>query len=122
MTNLVSITLAILLQVESCGNPNPPDGDGGLAVGVLQMHPCMVEDVNRILGVAFYTLGDRRDPDKSIEMGRIWLTWCAAHRHITLPHKLAARWNQPATGNVTHAYRQRIAICWCANIKARRAT
>ena len=118
MTNVVQVAIAILLQVESSGYPNPPAGDSGAAVGVLQIHPCMVYEINRLFGTK-YTLEDRKNPDTSIEMARRFLSWTAYHRKITLPHKLAARWNRPADGRVSPEYRLRVLTCWCANKKAR---
>ncbi len=58
-----------LIFVESSGITDAI-GDGGKAVGVLQLHPCVVEDV-RIAGYD-YDLGDRYDKQKSIEIWNIW--------------------------------------------------
>lgn len=44
-------------------NPNEPQ-----AVGVLQIWPIFVEDINRIVGYEKYSLNDRLDENKSIEM------------------------------------------------------
>lgn len=59
-----------LMQVES-GGEYRAIGDGGKAVGVLQIWPIMVQDVNRIAGT-HYTLADRLNPVKSVEMARIY--------------------------------------------------
>lgn len=40
-------------------------------VGYLQITPILVSDVNRILGQERYTLDDRYDPEKSVEMFNI---------------------------------------------------
>lgn len=40
-------------------------------VGVLQITPIMLEDANRIVGEERYTLDDRKDRDKSIEIFNI---------------------------------------------------
>ncbi len=61
-----------LIAVESAGRSDAI-GDGGRAVGCLQIWPIMVRDVNRIAGTA-YTLADRLDREKSIQMARIYLT------------------------------------------------
>ena len=58
--------------VESKGNTNAI-GDGGLAVGCMQIHPIMVKDINRILGWNNYTLNDRYDRNKSRQMCKIYL-------------------------------------------------
>ena len=39
-----------LWQLESSGRLNPPDGDNGDAVGPLQLHLCMLQDVNKYYG------------------------------------------------------------------------
>lgn len=59
-----------LIQVESGGEYRAV-GDHGKAVGVLQIWPVMVQDVNRIAGTR-YTLSDRLNPAKSVEMARIY--------------------------------------------------
>lgn len=59
-----------LIQVES-GGEYGAIGDGGKAVGCLQIWPVMVQDVNRIAGT-HYTLADRLNPAKSVEMARIY--------------------------------------------------
>lgn len=66
--------LPAIVQVESGGDASAV-GDGGRAVGILQIHPVTVEDANRIarlrkLGVTF-TLEDRLDAEKSRHMFRI---------------------------------------------------
>ena len=67
-----------LIAIESNGDDSAI-GDGGLAVGCLQIHPIMVEDVNRILGLTAghahlkYTLDDRYDRSKSLNMCKTYL-------------------------------------------------
>lgn len=63
--------LPALIQVESGGEYRAV-GDHGKAVGVLQIWPVMVQDVNRIAGTR-YTLSDRLNHAKSVEMARIFL-------------------------------------------------
>ena len=62
-----------LCIVESSNNPSAI-GDGGQAVGILQIHPIMIKDVNRILGKDAYTLRDRLDPEKSRKICRVYLS------------------------------------------------
>lgn len=57
------IFLAALIQVESEGKTND--------VGILQITPIYVKDVNRILGEERYTLAERTDTEKSLEMFEI---------------------------------------------------
>ena len=60
-----------MIQVESKGDPNA-FAKGENAAGILQIRPIMVNEVNRLLhkfdSDKFYTLEDRWDEDKSIEM------------------------------------------------------
>ena len=61
---------------ESKGNERAI-GDGGKAVGVLQIHPIMVREANRILAMSdpslsnHYTYDDRYSREKSIEMFKV---------------------------------------------------
>lgn len=59
---------------ESRGNENSV-GDNGKAVGVLQIHPIMVREANRILSIKNidkeYTYDDRYNREKSIEIFKI---------------------------------------------------
>lgn len=70
MNTTIAVIIKALIAVESCGNPNAI-GDNGQAVGVLQIHPACVQDVNRITGKA-YNIHDRVNPQKSREI-------CAAY-------------------------------------------
>ena len=58
--------------VESNNNP-VAIGDNGKAVGMYQIWPIMVKDVNRILGRQEYTLEDRLNPQRSRAMCRTYL-------------------------------------------------
>lgn len=87
--------LEAVKQKESGGRADVEDGDGGLAVGILQIHPVMVEDVNRISGLRF-TLEDRRDVAKSEQMFWIYADHYSkgASREV-----IARRWNGGPTGH-----------------------
>jgi len=78
--------LAALIAVESGGNPFAV-GDGGQAVGCLQIHPSVVADVNRIAGpkTAKYTLSDRLEVEKSKQMCVIYLAYYATEKRIGRP-------------------------------------
>lgn len=69
MTLITAIILA-LIAVESGGKT---EAVNGVCVGVLQLKPIFVEDVNRILGRTEFALPDRECRVKSIRMARIWL-------------------------------------------------
>jgi len=74
----VSLWHAIVSE-ESSGNPNAV-GDGGKAIGIAQIHECVIDDVNKILGsfglyvilpddsvhiISKFDYSDRLDPVKS---------------------------------------------------------
>ncbi len=88
--------LEALIQVESRGNENAV-GDKHLSrpsVGVLQIRPIMVREVNRILKKhkvkKKYTLEDRYSREKSIEMFYIWQSY---HLPDSSDEVIARCWN-----------------------------
>lgn len=68
---IAKILLLALIFVESSGNDKAINGE---VAGCLQITPVVVKDVNRIAGAKF-TLEDRFDRQKSIEMSQIYLTF-----------------------------------------------
>jgi hypothetical protein len=64
------IEALIIIETEGEENPELAAGDQGRAVGVLQIRPDVVEDV-QIAGYD-YTLSDRLSREKSIEMWKAW--------------------------------------------------
>jgi len=96
MTTLI----AALILVESGGQSGLINGD---AVGILQIRPIFVEDVNRILGAEVYGPNDRTDPDLSVEMAKVWLTYYSGRIYeyknlndnaTTMPMYLAIAYNR----------------------------
>ena len=91
-----------LIYVESKGNDSAI-GDRHLgsqyAVGVLQIRPIMVREVNRILKLRGsdyrFQLKDRYDRDKSIEM---FLIWKEFHHNDSDFEVIARSWNGGANG------------------------
>lgn len=63
------IFIEALIEVESENNPQAVGSKDD--VGILQITPIYVADVNRILGEEAYFLEDRTDPGKSLEMFEI---------------------------------------------------
>ena len=86
-----------LIHVESRGNDSAI-GDrhlvGNEAIGVLQIRPIMVREVNRILKIQKndkrFTLKDRFEREKSIEMFYIWKNY---HHKDSEPEIIARNWN-----------------------------
>lgn len=97
---MTALLLAALVLVESGGNVRAV-GDGGLAVGPLQIHETTVFDVNRIAGTRFI-LGDRTDRAKSEAMARIYLGHYVTRErlgHEPCPADYARVWNGGPTGH-----------------------
>lgn len=91
-----------LITVESGGNDSIigdthlPDG---YSIGALQIRPVMVREVNRILELKNnsyrFTLNDRYDRNKSIQMFHIWREF--HHKNSTI-EKIARNWNGGPNG------------------------
>jgi len=86
--------------VESDRRLAPPDGDGGRAIGPLQIHQCVLDDVNRKFGMRF-TCADLHDIEKAKIVARMYIEmWMERHRE-----EIAARifkggprgWNSETT-------------------------
>ena len=91
--------IAALIAVESGGNDHAI-GDNGQAVGCLQIHPCVVEDVNRVLYAARadyrYHRLDRRFRRSSVSICRIYLSHYATKERLRREpslEDLARIWN-----------------------------
>jgi len=87
--------ISAIITVESRGNDDAV-GDGGRAVGPLQIHAVMVKEVNRILGSDVYTLSDRKDRKKSIAMFKVYTN---KYTPSWSPELVARRWNGGPTGD-----------------------
>ena len=87
LTPRVTLVDAII-QVESRGNDSAFNAAEN-AVGCLQIRPIMVREVNRLIGWEVYTLEDRWDREKSIEMFNV------IKDHVENPNgeKIARIWN-----------------------------
>jgi len=94
-----------LVVIESSGRP-AAIGDGGKAVGLLQIHAVAVREANRLAGSNRWKLSDRFCPQKSRAMARTILTW-HYRRGTTDPVELACRWNKPF-GQPTAHYRAKV--------------
>jgi hypothetical protein len=68
---VAKVLLLALIIVESHGDNNAINGS---AAGCLQITPMVVEDINRFAGTNF-TLDDRFDREKSIQMAKIYLKY-----------------------------------------------
>jgi len=99
---MIALFVAIAI-VESGGNPNAV-GDNGLAVGIVQIQPCVVADCNEWLRrhkhKTRFTLKDRRSITKSYQMFVIYLNRWASGK--SQEHK-ARCWNGGPKGHTKKA-------------------
>lgn len=93
------VLVEALIQVESEGNPFAVGKTNDL--GILQITPIYVKDVNRILGEERFTLDCRVDIDKSLEMFEIYQSYYNPDRDINRAIKL----HNPGAGS---DYREKI--------------
>lgn len=91
--------LCAIMSVETGGEPNPDEaiGDNGHAVGCMQIHMCVIEDVNRIYKTK-YVSDDRYDRSMSLSIASRYLTYWGEHYTKTTGQKattevLARIWN-----------------------------
>ena len=93
--------LNAIITIESSNNDSAYHA-GEDAVGCLQIRPCMVLDVNRILKkqnkTIQYTLNDRWSRDKSIEMFHVYCNYY----NLTTLEAMARSWNGGPRGVNKH--------------------
>lgn len=88
--------IAALIEVESEGNPYAVGSSNDL--GILQITPIYVREVNRILKDDLYSLDQRTDIDKSLEMFEIYQSHHNPSRSISRAIKL----HNPGAGQWYH--------------------
>lgn len=94
-----------IIEVESSYSPNAL-GDNGLAVGILQIHPIMVREANRIIKKQKYKYSDRKDRQKSIEVFLIYQRHWNPTGDVRLGCKL---WNSGCDANGGDEYYEKVA-------------
>jgi len=75
---MLALLISAMMLVESGGDAGAV-GDGGRALGVLQIHACVVKDVNRRYNANF-THADALDPEKAVRICRLYLAIYAGRR------------------------------------------
>lgn len=88
--------IAAILWQESA-NGKYLTGDGGRAKGVLQQHTCIITDVNNYLGESRYTIADRNDPVKAVEL---FMYYQAIYNPGMDIEKAARVWNGGPSGHL----------------------
>lgn len=86
------IMVEALIQVESEGNPYAIGKTRD--VGILQITPIYVREVNRILGAERYTLSHRTEVDKSLEMFEVY----QGHHNPSKSIEKAIKLHNPGAG------------------------
>ena len=105
-----------LAMVESSFNPSAV-GDNGDAVGLLQIHECVIQDVNRVYGTS-YTLDARLDPQASVAICTRYIAhWGQHYTRVTgqpLTQEVCAKiWKGGAYGwRKTGAVANRLDAYW----------
>lgn len=80
-----------IIKVESANNhPNYQIGDGGKAIGPMQIHKIMVDECNRLQDSINYTYKDRWDLNKSINIFNIYQDYWNPEHDLELALSL---WN-----------------------------
>jgi len=105
----LAVLIEALILVESGGDPSAV-GDSGKALGCLQIHEAVVQDVNRFYKKAF-THRDALDPAKAREICRLYLThwqqyYLATQGKTLTDQDLARIWNGGPTGWTKYATRK----------------
>jgi hypothetical protein len=97
------LLLFALMMVESNGDCSAV-GDDGKALGCLQIHACVVEDVNRIYGTSYDWHVDSKYQSSSCKIAKKYLVYYGAHREgrtgLKATYEAYARiWNGGPKGN-----------------------
>ena len=81
MTNIITLSLLMAMaNVESGGN-SQAIGDHGKARGHLQIHRCVIKDVNRIHSTAF-THKDAYNPAKARQIAFLYISHYATEKRL----------------------------------------
>jgi hypothetical protein len=93
--------------VESNGKSSVPVGDNGKAVGPLQLHQCVLDDVNKYYGMNFQS-GDRKDLEKSKLIARAYIImWILENQEeiaVRIFNGGPRGWEKPATEKYWQKY------------------
>jgi hypothetical protein len=107
---LKDVLYSSIVWVESKGNANAKSRDG--SVGIVQIKPVMVKEVNRICKIQGldkkFTLADRKNPAKSAEMFWIYQEFYNPDLNLDSLSKedmatLARKWNGGPKGHMKRA-------------------
>lgn len=111
------LLLAALIGVES-GGDTKAKGDGGKAIGCLQIHKGVVEDVNRIyrLEKGFVWPDDCYDKKKAVQICYLYLCHYSCPKRLgrePTPEDMARIWNGGPNG-----YRKKNTLKYWVKVKA----
>jgi hypothetical protein len=100
--SIVDRAVSVLVQVESRGDPCAVGHAG--EVGLTQISPRMVRELNRIYPQYHFTMADRSDPLLNVVMCKTWLGWARVHWHLKTVRALCEKWNCPYRGHAKREY------------------
>ena len=98
--------IAALITVESNGRDNAI-GDGGLAIGALQIHKAVVVDVNRIAGTSY----THQQMTNRVQARAVCEAYLKHYGRGASTEQLARRWNGGPRGDTktaTEAYWRKV--------------
>ena len=116
-TDIISLVICCLMQIENSTGQRDLVGDNGAAVGILQIHEVAVREANRIAGYERWTPADRYSAQESLAMCRLTLEY-HRRRGVRDPVRLGCKCNRPY-GPIVTDYRRKMAEQW-ARIEAER--
>jgi hypothetical protein len=95
-TNCLAMLIAALMWTESNGNEKAV-GDGGQALGCLQIRAEAIADVNRVYGLD-YRMEDAFDPEKARDICRLYLGYWGEALNCRTARDYARIWNGGPNG------------------------
>jgi len=112
---MIETLIAALIVVESSGNDFVV-GDSGKAVGCLQIHACVIADVNRVYGTTYQWPESCYSRETSKEICRMYLKhYCTAKRIGRTPtmEDMSRAWNGGPNGwkkKATEKYWKKVSV------------
>jgi hypothetical protein len=97
ITNLITALIAV--ETGGCRNPDQAIGDGGRALGPLQIHREVVQDVNRLTGASYR----HQDMTNRAKARAVCQKYLEHYGRGATTEQLARRWNGGPRGDTKAA-------------------
>ena len=107
---ITEMLIATLIMVESGGNDFAV-GDQGRAIGCLQIHKCVIDDVNRLYGMTYQWPESAYSRETAISICRLYLMHYAPKK--ATDKQLARTWNGGPKG-----YKKQATLKYWNKVKA----